>query len=888
MFSAQSSMILQLGRIILLAIAYVVAGRVALLLAIPPGFATAIFPPLGVSLAAVLLWGNPLLLGVFAGSVFLNISMATSAGAPWGTAVVAVAVEIAIGSCLATWFGAGLIRKFVGFPNKLLDEWSIFAFFILGGPIASCISATMGVATLCLNGVIPLSNVVYSWVTWWTGDAIGVLIAAPFVFILFSRPRSLWRGRFKTVGIPLLISCALIVVIFIGASHSEQQKIERSVRDTAKEISDKLFFSFSKHIDALTPLKTLYMAADEVTAEDFRVFTAELLSGESSITALSWNQKVATADRVAFEQELVSQGFNNFYIFERDQANQFIPAKERSHYIVITYIEPYSKNSAVQGFDVTSEAVRNSALKFANSTGLPAMSEPLQLLQSNIRELSYIIFMPVYKTLDIPKSPLMREHLLRGYVTALVRVSRQFDAIHGKFPKANFVLHLEDVTDREHPITLYEDTAIPASISHIYTQTLEQNVAGRDLRLQVTPTQKYIDKEFTSQSWYVLVGGLLFCGMLGGFLLLVTGRTQYITSLVERRTLELESILTEAVEAIIIINDGASIERANPAACRLFQMDESQLIGCNSEVIIPILHDLLFARQPASSRSGSHTIWKALETLGVCNDGSKVPIEIGISSVDLPERRIYICLIHDIAARKKVDKLKNEFVSTVSHELRTPLTSITGALGLLVGGAVPQVPAKAMDLLIIAKNNAERLGRLVNDILDIEKLEFGKLQLDITDCDVHELLQQAIDQNGGYAVKYGIRLVLDSAAIANKKITVLVDADRFLQVMSNLISNAIKFSHMDGLVTVSAKITEREVTFYVEDHGIGIPMDFRSKIFQKFAQADSSDTRKRDGTGLGLSISRIIVERMGGTIDYTTEMNKGSVFFFSIPIEDIS
>lgn len=883
--AASSPLFLQIVRIFLLACAYLLAGHLALLLAIPPGFATAIFPPLGISLAAVLLWGNPLLLGVFIGSVLLNASMAISGGAHFSIPVLAVAAEIAIGSCIATWAGATLIRKFVGFPNELLDEWSIFLFFILGGPIASSISATIGVASLCLNGVIPFSQIIYSWITWWTGDAIGVLIAAPFVFILFAQPRQLWRSRFKTVGIPLLVSCALIVSIFINASHSDQQKIERAVQENAKEIADSLFSSFAKHIDALTPLKGLYIASDNVSAENFRLFTAGLLSGENGITALSWNQKILDSERKDYEQHLIAEGFQHFYISDRRNANELIPAQQHDNYIVVTYIEPYSKNSRAQGFNISSDLNRNRALMFANNTGQPAMTAPLNFLQDNREELSYLIFMPVYKTLDTPKTPEMREQLLRGYVTALVKVNRQFEVIHSKFSKTEFAIRLDDITDIENPINLYQDVALISPISQAYMWSVQQNIAGRNLRLTVTPTEKYIDKHLSAQSWYVLVGGLLFCSLLGGFLLLVTGRTQYISSLVERRTSELESILDEAVEAIIIINDSGNIERANPAACRLFKMNEQQLVGCNSESIIPILSDLLFTSDQEYTRSGNRSVWKSLETLGVCNDGSKVPIEIGVSKVDLPDRRIYTCLIHDIAARKKVDKLKNEFVSTVSHELRTPLTSITGALGLLVGGAVPEVPVKAMDLLVIAKNNAERLGRLVNDILDIEKLEFGKLQLDITDCDVNDLMRQALEQNAGYALKYGVRLVLDNQAIAAKNIMILVDADRFLQVMSNLISNAVKFSHMDGLVTVSAKITGSNITFYVEDFGTGVPEEFRKKIFQKFAQADSSDTRKRDGTGLGLSISRVIVERMGGNIDYTTEIDKGSVFFFSIPIE---
>ena len=885
---ALPSIFLQLSRILLLACAYFLAGRIALLLAIPPGFATAIFPPLGISLAAVLLWGNPLLLGVFIGSTVLNTSIAVGNGAGLNLATVLVAAEIALGSSLAAWIGAKLIRKAVGFPNELMDEWSIFLFFILGGPIASCISATVGVTALCLNGVIPVSHVIYSWATWWTGDTIGVLIAAPFMFIVFAQPRQLWRGRFKTVGLPLLISCALVVVIFINASQNEEQKIQRNVQANAKEISDNLFAGFEKHINALVPLKGLYLASDHVTAEDFRRFTSELLTDTSGINALCWNQNVLNADRQKFEKSIIAEGYQSFFIAERNATNHLVPTKERDRYVVVTYVEPYSKNGGVQGFDLSSETARNRALMFANDTGQPAMTAPLRSMQMKEDQLIYVIFMPVYKTLDAPKTSAMREQLLRGYVSVVVRINAQIESIHNKFPKENFSIRLDDVTDEENIVNVFGNSEQKtANLSKMHSLQFKQKVAGRDLLLNVTPTETYIDKQISATSWYVLVGGLLFCSFLGGFLLLISGRTQYIAALVEQRTLELESILDGAVEAIIIINQNGDIERANPAAFRLFKMHEQELIGLNSSNIIPLLRDLLTATAEDYVHVSNRSIWKARETIGICGDSSKMPIEIGVSRVDLPDRRIYTCLIHDITARKKVDKLKDEFVSTVSHELRTPLTSISGALGLLVGGAVPQLPPKAMDLLIIAKHNAERLGRLVNDILDIEKLEFGKLQLYISDCEANDLMRQAIEQNAGYAIKYGVHLALQNDNIANKKIIILVDAERFLQVMSNLISNAVKFSQMSGTVSIYATITDKFITFYVEDNGAGIPEEFRGKIFQKFAQADSSDTRKRDGTGLGLSISRVIVERMGGSIDYTTELNKGTVFFFSLPIEEL-
>jgi PAS domain S-box-containing protein len=636
----------------------------------------------------------------------------------------------------------------------------------------------------------------------------------------------------------------------------------------------------------LIPLKGLYIASNKVDAEEFRLFTTEILTGISGITALSWNQYLTHAERSLYEQAMQEEGFSDFFIAELNASGKLVAAPAREHYVVVSYIEPYTKNKAAHGFNAASETLRSRALTFANNTGLPAMTAPVSLLQENQDDLSYLIFMPVYTTLDAPKTSLMREQNLRGYVTAFVKVKHQINSIHTKFLKTDFLIRFDDITDKDHPINLYDDGK-PSAGNISYQWNVQKNIAGRELALSIVPTDAYLNKQRSTQSWYVLVGGLLFCSLLGGFLLLVTGRAQYIASLVEQRTLELESILDGAVEAIIIISQQGVVERANPAACRLFKIDECQLLGQNAATIIPLLHDLLFAPNGDYTKKGNRSILKAKETIGVASDNTKLPIEIGVSCVALPDRQIYTCLIHDITSRKKVDKLKSEFISTVSHELRTPLTSITGALGLLVGGTVPEIPVKAMDLLVIAKNNAERLGRLVNDILDIEKLEFGKLHLELSACEVNDLIQQAVDQNTGYAIKYGVHLALDSSSIATQKITILVDADRFLQVMSNLISNAIKFSHMDGVVSLSARVSEGLVVFYVEDFGTGIPDEFRNKIFQKFAQADSSDTRKRDGTGLGLSISRVIVERMGGTIDYRTEVNKGSVFFFSIPIEHI-
>jgi PAS domain S-box-containing protein len=243
----------------------------------------------------------------------------------------------------------------------------------------------------------------------------------------------------------------------------------------------------------------------------------------------------------------------------------------------------------------------------------------------------------------------------------------------------------------------------------------------------------------------------------------------------------------------------------------------------------------------------------------------------------------------DITERKKVERLKNEFVSTVSHELRTPLTSIRGALGLISGGVSGQLPPQVQSLVDIAFKNSERLVMLINDILDIEKIESGKMHFDIHPVELMALLQQAIEANRAYAAQFDVDLVLEptlcsSSGIPLTEVQVNVDPNRLMQVMNNLLSNAAKFSPAGQTVRVWAEHIQEGIRVCVQDRGPGIPEEFRPRIFQKFAQADSSDTRQKGGTGLGLSISKAVVERFGGSIGFVSQPDQpGTTFFFTLP-----
>lgn len=235
----------------------------------------------------------------------------------------------------------------------------------------------------------------------------------------------------------------------------------------------------------------------------------------------------------------------------------------------------------------------------------------------------------------------------------------------------------------------------------------------------------------------------------------------------------------------------------------------------------------------------------------------------------------------DIAERKKAERMKNEFISTVSHELRTPLTSIRGSLGLIRGGVTGELSPQTQKLVDIAYTNSERLVRLINDILDIEKIEAGKMDFHIHRLELLPLIEKSIEMMRNFANQYNVNIKL-TKSIPN--IESYIDADRFEQVLVNLLSNAAKFSPSGSTIDVDMTlVSESIIRISVADHGIGIPEGFKSMLFKKFAQVDSSDSKAKGGTGLGLSISKAIIDKFGGKIDCESVENEGSTFYFEIP-----
>ncbi len=344
-------------------------------------------------------------------------------------------------------------------------------------------------------------------------------------------------------------------------------------------------------------------------------------------------------------------------------------------------------------------------------------------------------------------------------------------------------------------------------------------------------------------------------------------------------------ILESVGEGIFGINLAGECSFVNPAALLYTGHSQEELLKAD----VPI-HELLqpkkpdgsaypFEDSPAYQTLQDGEIRRVADELMWRTDGSSFPVDYVVTPIEEEERILgAVITFQDVTARKEVDRMKNEFISIVSHELRTPLTSIRGSLGLLASGMLKKFPDRAEHMLKIAVENTDRLVRLINDILDIERLESGKVTIERGDCDLEHLMNQAADTMKAMADDNKVKLEVEPL---QRK--VWADSDRITQVLTNLLSNAIKFSPEDGVIHLRALEKDDHVLVQVQDHGRGIPEDKREKIFERFGQVDASDSREKGGTGLGLPICKTIVDQHGGQMWVDSTLGEGSIFQFTIP-----
>ncbi len=422
-----------------------------------------------------------------------------------------------------------------------------------------------------------------------------------------------------------------------------------------------------------------------------------------------------------------------------------------------------------------------------------------------------------------------------------------------------------------------QDSPALFGYSHLFNEealVLDLNIKGAQWQIAV----RFLDEAAGWSLWqWRLLGAsfsVVFCLMLA-WLLHSYRRSALFADALQDNEIYSRRIMDSVLDVIVTTDLDGTIDRVNSAISTVFGYLPMQLAGQPFSLLLaPGQAEVLATLAPGEGA--------AVELKGRRQNGEIFAIDLSRNSTEHQGKARYVWLIRDISERKKVEQLKNDFVSTVSHELRTPLTAISGALGLAVGGALGPLNDKQQHMLTLAEQNSQRLGKLINDLLDIEKLAVNKMQFKLRLWPLAALLRQAIELNQPVALQRQVKLELHCAE--QDDLWVEVDEVRLQQVMANLLANAIRYSPIGSAVVVSVELSANTVRVSVTDQGDGVAADFESRLFQKFSQADSSDRRQVAGTGLGLAICKDLLKAMGGTIGYHRSTTGGACFYFTLPL----
>ena len=506
---------------------------------------------------------------------------------------------------------------------------------------------------------------------------------------------------------------------------------------------------------------------------------------------------------------------------------------------------------------------------------------------------------------DLDRSLIRTQVALRDYLLSGARddldwfhtnATKQTEAMErlGRTPRGPEHKELKELVNRRtlgqyRIAATREKDGLPAALQGLASVPVKQSDARlSDLIQQARALEEEHIHAEPAAAWaqYVVAGGVvLLLALFGSGAWIVRRyereRVRVVRQLDETETVN-RSLAANMADGLIRFSPDLQVIQINRVALQMLGYEESELVGRPVTGLVadyPGRAAFYRALTVRLARPESFQV-SVVDVTAARKDGRHLPVQVSLNDVHIQGKRCVTALFRDMSSIKRIDRMKTEFISTVSHELRTPLTSIRGSLGLVSGGVLGKLPDAVANLLGIAQNNCDRLIRLINDILDIEKIESGKLPLRLELVDLAALARKCIDANQGFAQQHEVLLCLHDAA---EPLITQADNDRLLQVLTNLLSNAVKFSPPAGVVDVRLSGSAGRVRVEVADSGPGIPLEFQQQIFQKFSQADSSDTRNKSGTGLGLNISRTLVEKMGGEIGFHSTPGRGAVFFFELP-----
>jgi signal transduction histidine kinase len=700
------------------------------------------------------------------------------------------------------------------------------------------------------------------------------------------------RKNGKTAAWLLLLLLCLTFFISWTMHRQALRFAQEAFNAQVDDLVQTLQLRMRDHEQLLLGAKGLYEASSLIERNEFHLYVNSLNVAKKypGVQVVGYSEWITPENLVAITQRTQDEGFPNFSVH---------PQGEREHYSAIIYIEPFtSLNLAAFGFDMFSEPVRQRAMRAAVESNQVRLSDRVILIQEKPESVQAgsLLYLPVFRKNARVETSSERWNALKGFVYVAFRMG---DLVEGLLPQRKldiyFTLYAGNSIKTEKE--LYRSPQLSqGNLAASYTKMAHLELYGQPWLLHVVSDKNFEQKHKSYLPLVTLVLGIFINLLLCAIFYVLVNQRQRALLFAEKMTEDVraknaqlkhsqerfELALESSAMGIWSLRFGDNHMQWDASMYVLFGVDDVGALSTYESFLMLVHKDdrqRVFAEvaQAIEGKKGYDTEYRIVwpnHNIHYLASRAKIIYE-GDEAVSM------IGTCWDISERKRLDKVKTEFVSTVSHELRTPLTAITGALGLAVGGALCELPEKAKQVLDIAYKNAQRLKLLINDLLDMDKLLAGKLEFHCEPQTLMPLIERAVMENRAYADQMDVRYIIVSAHVAPR---VDIEDIRFLQIMANFLSNAAKFSKPDSEVKITLTKVNNYARVSVIDYGVGLDEESKRHIFEKFYQADSSDTRKKGGTGLGLAITKEIVERMRGRVGFTSVLGEGSTFYAEFPI----
>ena len=510
------------------AVCYTLLGLFSLSLGQLAGLASPVWPAAGVAFAAALRWRWRALPGIFIGSVGGNVLWLTWLGTP-GAQNWFVAVAIGSGAVLGAAVGAILVHRFVGPVRRLDTPREVMLTLALGGLLATTVAPSIGVAAQLASGLLNTSEAAFGWLTWWVGDAIGVIVFTPLVLMFLPSQAEYWSGRRWKIAIPSLLIAGILMAAISDNFGHERTRVDSAVEQLGDQAAADLAGNIALHQEVLEGLRGLVDSSDFVTAAEFDAYTRSVLTRFPNLQALSWDVRVKKADLAAFEARQRAQpDLKDFTVTERDADGNLRPVSPRPEYIVVAYIEPIARNRSALGFDISSNPARAIAINTARDTGQPAATGPIDLVQESGTQKGMLALLPIYEGGSDPGNEAARRAALRGFAVGVYRLRDLLAETFRGTAWDSVDVTLVDVSDRADPVVIAD---LPARSSATRDQvsaaptaiTSPLNVYGRTWELTVRPRSAAFTDSRTGIMVILLLAALAVTLLLEAFLLVLSG-----------------------------------------------------------------------------------------------------------------------------------------------------------------------------------------------------------------------------------------------------------------------------------------------------------------------------------------------------------------------------